>query len=62
MAGLVEHLEPALRRHGDRASVAGLVDRLADRGTGAEMQRASLARRGSLAGVVDDLVSLTART
>jgi glutamate---cysteine ligase / carboxylate-amine ligase len=62
MAGLVDHLAPALRRHGDAASVAGLVDRLANRGTGADLQRASLARRGALAGVVDDLVSLTART
>lgn len=62
MAGLLDHLEPALRRHGDSATVHEFMDRLVNRGTGADLQRASLDRRGSLAGVVDDLVSLTVRT
>jgi glutamate---cysteine ligase / carboxylate-amine ligase len=62
IARLVDHLEPALQRHGDTATVHRLLDRLADRGTGADVQRASFARRGSLEGVVDELVSLTART
>jgi carboxylate-amine ligase len=62
MARLFDHLEPALRRHGDSAIVRGLMDRLVSRGTGADLQRASLSRRGSLAGVVDDLISQTVRT
>jgi carboxylate-amine ligase len=60
-ARLVDHVEPALNRYGDSAVVREFVARLVTRGTGADMQRASLARRGSLAGVVDDLVSLTVR-
>lgn len=36
--------------------------RLAARGSGAEMQRASASRRGHLTGVVDDLMNLTVRT
>jgi carboxylate-amine ligase len=62
MARLVDHVEPALRRHGDSATVHALMDRLVHRGTGADLQRDSLARCGSLVGVVDDLVRLTART
>jgi len=62
IARLLDHLEPALRRHGDGATVRDLMDRLVSRGTGADLQRDWLARRGSLAGVVDDLVSLTVRT
>lgn len=62
MARLIDHLEPALRRHDDSATVHAFMDRLVNRGTGADLQRAWLARRGSLEGVVDDLVSLTART
>jgi carboxylate-amine ligase len=62
MARLVDHIDPALRRHGDGATVHGFMDRLVNRGTGADLQRAWLAERGALAGVVDDLVSLTART
>jgi glutamate---cysteine ligase / carboxylate-amine ligase len=42
--------------------VQEFMGRLTARGTGAELQRASMARHGTFAGVVDDLVSLTART
>ena len=62
LAKLVDHVAAALDRHGDTATVQAFMSRLAARGTGAELQRASLARHGTLAGVVDDLVSLTART
>jgi carboxylate-amine ligase len=62
MARLLDHVEPALRRLGDSATVDGFMERLVDRGTGADLQRDWLARRGSLAGVVEDLVSVTART
>jgi carboxylate-amine ligase len=62
LAGLVGHVGPALRRHGDVETVHEFVNRLTARGTGAELQRASLARHGALAGVVDDLVRRTART
>jgi carboxylate-amine ligase len=61
LARLVDHVQPALRRHGDTGTVDEFVDRLVRRGAGADLQHASLARHGSLAGVVDDLVSLTAR-
>jgi glutamate---cysteine ligase / carboxylate-amine ligase len=59
---LLDHVGPALRRHGDSDIVHRFVDRLPKRGTGADLQRASLARHGSFTGVVDDLVTLTART
>jgi carboxylate-amine ligase len=62
LAGLIDHIGAALDRHGDTQTVHAFVDRLNTRGTGADVQRASLTRHGSLAGVVDDLVSLTART
>lgn len=62
LAGLVDHVGAALHRHGDTEVVHALVSRLSARGTGAELQRASMARHGTFAGVVDDLVSLTART
>jgi carboxylate-amine ligase len=59
---LVGHVSAALERYGDTATMRAFVDRLNARGTGAELQRASLARHGTFAGVVDDLVSLTAQT
>jgi glutamate---cysteine ligase / carboxylate-amine ligase len=62
LAGLVDHVGAALHRHGDTATVSDFVARLSARGTGAELQRASMARHGTFAGVVDDLVRLTART
>jgi carboxylate-amine ligase len=62
LARLVDHVGAALHRHGDAEVVREFVARLTARGTGAELQRASMARHGTYAGVVDDLVSLTART
>jgi carboxylate-amine ligase len=62
LAGLVDHVAPALDHQGDTETVQAFVARLAARGTGADLQRDSLARHGTLGGVVDDLVSLTART
>ncbi|HET7665527.1 MAG TPA: glutamate--cysteine ligase [Mycobacterium sp.] len=61
-ARLLDHIGPTLHRHGDSEIVHGFVARLAARGAGAERQRAALALHGTLAGVVDDLVRLTART
>jgi carboxylate-amine ligase len=61
-AGLVDLAGPALHRHGDAEVVHDFMARLSARGTGAELQRAALARHGTFAGVVDDLVRLTART
>lgn len=43
MNELVEHVRPALSRHGDEAAVGVLLDRLAARGTGAARQRRALA-------------------
>jgi carboxylate-amine ligase len=62
LASLVDHVGAALHRHGDTGLVREFVGRLTARGTGAELQRASLERQGTYADVVDDLVSLTART
>jgi carboxylate-amine ligase len=62
VARLLDHIESALGHYGDHDIVADFVRRLSARGTGADMQRASLARCGTLTGVVDDLVRLTART
>jgi carboxylate-amine ligase len=61
-AGFVNHVGSALDHAGDRSIVTAFLGRLAARGSGAEMQRASFARHGALSGVVDDLISLTART
>ncbi len=62
IVALLDFVGPALRRHGDTETVLEFVDRLTGRGTGSELQRAALARHGRFAGVVDDLVRLTART
>jgi glutamate---cysteine ligase / carboxylate-amine ligase len=59
---LVDYIGPALASCGDTSAVSAFLDRLAARGSGAEMQRASAARHHSLTGVVDDLVVATART
>jgi carboxylate-amine ligase len=58
---LFAHIRPALEKHGDVDLVSAFLGRLAARGTGAERQRASAARHGTLTGVVDDLVVLTER-
>jgi glutamate---cysteine ligase / carboxylate-amine ligase len=57
-ARLVDYIGPALHRHDDTGAVHEFVARLIARGTGADLQRVSLARHGTLAGVVDDLVRL----
>jgi carboxylate-amine ligase len=59
---LVDQIGPALAASGDTATVSAFMARLAGRGSGAELQRASSARHGCLTGVVDDLLDLTART
>jgi carboxylate-amine ligase len=61
-ARLVAHITPALQACGDASTVSAFMRRLAARGTGAELQRASVARRRVVTDVVDDLVTLTART
>jgi carboxylate-amine ligase len=61
-ARLLDYVEPALGRTGDTEAVHDLLGRLNGRGTGADRQRATLARSGAFADVVDDLVMLTART
>ncbi|ULE32338.1 carboxylate-amine ligase [Mycobacterium sp. IDR2000157661] len=59
---LLDHIGPALAEHADTATVTAFIDRLFARGTGADVQRASAARRGLLTDVVDDLMATTART
>jgi carboxylate-amine ligase len=61
-ARLVDYVRPALEEHGDTNLVTAFLRRLAAEGTGAERQRASAARHGSLTDVVDDLVALTVDT
>jgi carboxylate-amine ligase len=60
-AHLLEYVSPHLDHHGDTQTVNEFMRRLTSRGSGAELQRASARRHGSLTGVVDDLVALTAR-
>lgn len=59
-ARLIEEVTPAMDECGDTQLVEAFVRRLSRRGAGAERQRASAARHGELAGVVDDLIALTA--
>ncbi|MFB9621558.1 carboxylate-amine ligase [Nonomuraea helvata] len=54
--GLLEHIEPALADSGDLAAVTVGWEWLRGAGDGAARQRAARVRRGSLEGVVDDLV------
>jgi glutamate---cysteine ligase / carboxylate-amine ligase len=61
-ARLLTYVDAALRHSGDDDTVRDFVARLTARGTGADVQRAGLTRCQTLAGVVDDLVTLTART
>ncbi|MET7795579.1 carboxylate-amine ligase [Streptomyces decoyicus] len=58
-ARLVEHVRPVLEAHGDLDRAVGFLRRLAERGCGAQRQRASWRRRAHLADVVDDLERLT---
>lgn len=57
---LVEHVAPALARTGDEHLVHDSIARILVRGTGAEMQRAALARRGLMGDVVADAAVRTA--
>ena len=56
---MVEHVKTALDEFGDVALALTYLDRMAERGGGAERQRASAARHDDLTGVVDDLIALT---
>jgi carboxylate-amine ligase len=60
-ARLVDYVRPELEHHGDMQTVVEFLRRLSNRGAGAELQRRSDQLHGSLTGVVDDLVALTAR-
>ncbi len=60
-AQLLDHIAVAVDVAGDMSVIVAFMDRLAARGTGAEMQRASAERRGALTDVIDDLIELTAR-
>ena len=59
MRQLFDHVRPELERHGDIEMATVLMGRLRARGTGAARQRAVLARRGSVADVVDWLAAAT---
>lgn len=56
---LFNRIRPALDESGDTPLVAGLLQRLSARGSGAERQRACVARHGALTAVVADQVALT---
>ncbi|MFC9241816.1 glutamate--cysteine ligase [Streptomyces decoyicus] len=56
---LVEHVRSALEQHGDLDRAMRFLHRLAERGCGAQRQRASWRRRAHLTDVVDDLERLT---
>jgi carboxylate-amine ligase len=57
---MLDAFTPALRRAGAERSTRELVDRLWSRGTGAELQRADLARRGRVTEVVRAAAGRTA--
>lgn len=61
MRELVEHVRPALERHGDAPLVTALLGRLAALGTGAARQRRVLAESGDLAGVMSFLAGEVCR-
>ena len=56
---MVEHVRTALDEFGDGGLALSYLGRMAERGGGAERQRASAARHDDLTGVVDDLIALT---
>ena len=60
LAGLVEHVRPALRDTADEALVDKGIEQVLARGNGAQRQRATLARTGDLVDVVADLARATA--
>jgi len=55
---LVEELRPLSQSLGCEAELEGVLE-MADRGSGAELQRAAFEKSGSLGGVVDHLVAAT---
>jgi carboxylate-amine ligase len=57
---MLDELGPALRATGDEARVGRALDALWQRGTGADLQRADLARGGSPAEVVRAAAARTA--
>jgi carboxylate-amine ligase len=57
---LLEHVEPALDDYGDTEMVKAFLGRLTMHGCGADRQRATAARHGTLAAVVDQLAVETA--
>jgi carboxylate-amine ligase len=59
MRQLFDYVRPELERHGDLEMATVLMGRLRAKGTGAARQRALLARRGSIADVVDWLARAT---
>jgi glutamate---cysteine ligase / carboxylate-amine ligase len=59
MRQLFDYVRPELDRHGDLETATLLMGRLRANGTGAARQRAILARRGSVADVVDWLAEVT---
>ncbi len=61
-ARLFDSIKPALVQSGDVDIVTAFLRRLDARGAGADRQRASAARCGSLTGVVDDLIAEAAQT
>jgi glutamate---cysteine ligase / carboxylate-amine ligase len=59
MRQLFDYVRPELDRHGDLETATVLMGRLRAKGTGAARQREVLARRGSVADVVDWLAATT---
>jgi carboxylate-amine ligase len=62
VARLVDRTQDALRDAGDLDRVRGALARVRERGTGADLQRASFARTGRLRDVVADAVARTRPT
>ena len=60
LASLLEHVRPALTANGDVARVEAGLDRVLAHGTGADRQRAVMARTGRLVDVVAFIVRATA--
>lgn len=60
VADLLEHVGPALRETGDEGAVRRRVETVLRQGTGADRQRATWERTGSLADVVAEAVRVTA--
>jgi carboxylate-amine ligase len=61
VSDLLDHIGAAADAAGDLSIVVAFLNRLAARGSGAQLQRASALRRGVLTDVVDDLMELTVR-